>query len=86
LEKPDGSQFFAEFIKSNPPTSLIQLYGPNNEYKLWACDEVFAEIHPTFTEIIGRTPRKRYLQFKDGKRFELSLPVMYLFPTRQKDC
>lgn len=37
-----------------------------------------AEIHPTFTQIIGRNLRPKYIKFDDGKLFEIKVPGMII--------
>ncbi|KAM3147889.1 hypothetical protein pb186bvf_000217 [Paramecium bursaria] len=74
----DGSQFYAEFIKTDPPTALFQIYGPNNQWKITGVDEVHAEISPTFTVIQGKNPRAKSLKFNDGKEYIIQVPNMII--------
>lgn len=74
--KPDGTRFYSEFIKADPPTTIFQVYGPNDAWVMYGVDEVEAQIHPTLTQLIGRNKRPRYLKFRDGKIYEIWLPTM----------
>lgn len=77
LEKDDGTKFYGETIRIFPPTAIFKLYGPKDQYKFEGIDEISAEIHPTFTEIICRSKRVNKLTFKDGREYEITYPKMY---------
>lgn len=76
--RPDGTRFFAEFVRADPPTTLFQAYGPEDEWKMWGAEEVVAQIHPTLTQIIGRNSKNKYLRFRDGKTYEIQVPTMII--------
>ncbi|CAD8122374.1 unnamed protein product [Paramecium sonneborni] len=74
--KDDGTAFYCEFIKSDPPTTLYQIYG--NGWQIYGSEEVLAEIHPTFTQIIGKNLKPKYIKFADGKVYEIKVPAMII--------
>jgi len=40
--KEDGTRFYSEFIKLDPPTTLFQIYGPNDDWIIYGTEEVKA--------------------------------------------
>lgn len=39
-------------------------------------EEVRAQVNVTLTQIVGKNHRSRFLKFKDGTQYEISVPTM----------
>lgn len=76
--RADGTRFYSEFIAAQPPTTLFQIYGPNDEWVIYGTEIVQAEINSTFTQVIGKNRRPRYLKFRDGPIYEMCVPTLVI--------
>ncbi|CAD8122618.1 unnamed protein product [Paramecium sonneborni] len=74
--KEDGTQIYCEFIKADPPTTLYHVIGDG--WQIYGGEVVLADIHPTFSELIGRNLKPKYIKFNDGKLYEISVPPMII--------
>ncbi|CAD8121655.1 unnamed protein product [Paramecium sonneborni] len=74
--KEDGTQFYCEFIKADPPTTLYHVIG--NGWQTYGGEVVHADIHPTFSQLIGRNLKPKYIKFNDGKLYEITVPPMII--------